>query len=62
MVVLVVAAMAMQAVPPFWRRDAEAWIVEQPVVAAGRGLRVIIVAADAAVGQQGVAPFIYFRF
>jgi hypothetical protein len=32
------------------------------VIAQGVALGLIAVAADAAVGQQGVAPFIYFQF
>jgi alginate O-acetyltransferase complex protein AlgI len=62
MVLLVVAAIALQAVPSdFWRR-AEAWLVARPVAAQGVALGLMLVVADAAVGQQGVAPFIYFRF
>ena len=63
MVFLVVAAIAVQVLP-------------QDVVAARRrpgssrgpwpsraiAIGALIVAADAAVGQQGVAPFIYFQF
>jgi hypothetical protein len=62
LVVLVAGVIALQAVPhDFWRRT-EAWIVTRPVVAQGVGFGFLIVAADAAVGQQGVAPFIYFQF
>ena len=45
----------------FWER-AESYLVTRPVVAQGVALGLLIVAADAAVGQEGVAPFIYFRF
>ena len=34
----------------------------RPVVVQGSLLGAIVVAADAAVGQEGVAPFIYFQF
>jgi len=62
MVFLVVAAIAVQALPSdFWTR-AEAWLVARPVAAQGVALGLMLVVADAAVGQQGVAPFIYFRF
>jgi hypothetical protein len=62
MVFLVVATIALQAVPgDAWER-AEAWLVSRPVAAQGIGLGLLIVAADAAVGQEGVAPFIYFQF
>jgi D-alanyl-lipoteichoic acid acyltransferase DltB (MBOAT superfamily) len=62
MVFLVVATIALQAVPgDFWQR-AEAWLVARPVAAQGIAIGLIIVAADAAVGQEGVAPFIYFQF
>ncbi len=62
MVFLVVVAIAIQAVPPGWWRDAEAWFVARPVAVQGVAAGVVIVIADAAVGQQGVAPFIYFQF
>ena len=46
-----------------WWRDAEAWLVARPGRGPGhRGRALVIVAADAAVGQQGVAPFIYYQF
>ena len=62
MVFLVVATIALQAVPgDFWER-AETWLVTRPVVAQGIAIGRSIVAADAAVGQEGVAPFIYFQF
>ncbi len=61
-VFLTVAAIAMQGVPPGWWRSAEAWVVARPAVAQGVALGLLVVAADAAVGQQGVAPFIYYRF
>ena len=62
MVFLVVAAIGLQAVPgDFWKR-AEAWLVARPVVVQGVLLGAVVVAADAAVGQEGVAPFIYFQF
>ena len=61
-VFLTVAAIAVQGVPPGWWRDAEAWVVARPAVAQGVALGLLVVAADAAVGQQGVAPFIYYRF
>ena len=62
MVFLVVATIALQAVPgDFWQR-AEEWLVARPVAAQGIAIGLIIVAADAAVGQEGVAPFIYFQF
>ncbi len=62
MVFLVVAAIAVQALPEGWWRRAEAWVVARPVAAQGIAFGALIVAADAAVGQQGVAPFIYFQF
>jgi alginate O-acetyltransferase complex protein AlgI len=62
LVILTVAAIAGQAVPSgAWRR-AEAWLVARPAVTQGVALGLVVVAADAAVGQQGVAPFIYYRF
>jgi len=62
MVFLVVATVALQALPPrFWER-AEEWLVTRPLVAQGVALGAILVIADAAVGQNGVAPFIYFQF
>jgi len=54
--------MAIQAVPSVWWRDAEAWLVARPVALQGLMVGAVLVAADAAVGQQGVAPFIYYRF
>ena len=62
MVFLVVAAIAVQALPEGWWRRAESWVVARPVAAQGVGFGLLIVVADAAVGQQGVAPFIYFQF
>ena len=62
MVFLIVATIVLQAVPGrFWER-AEGWLVTRPVAAQGVALGLLIVAADAAVGQEGVAPFIYFQF
>ena len=62
MVFLVVAAVAVQFFPQdMWRRG-EAWLVARPVAFQGIAIGALIVAADAAVGQQGVAPFIYFQF
>jgi alginate O-acetyltransferase complex protein AlgI len=62
LVFLMVAAVAIQAMPRGWWRDAEAWLVARPVALQGLMVGAVIVAADAAVGQQGVAPFIYYRF
>ena len=62
LVFLVVASVAIQAVPREWWRDAEAWLVARPVAVQGIAVGAVIVAADAAVGQQGVAPFIYYQF
>jgi len=62
LVLLVVLAIAIQAVPRHWWYDAEAWLVARPVAVQGLAVGAIIVAADAAVGQQGVAPFIYYQF
>ena len=62
LVFLVLAAIAAQALPEGWWRGAEAWIVARPVAAQGVAFGVLLVVADAAVGQQGVAPFIYFQF
>ena len=61
-VCLVVAALAVQVVPPGWWRDAEAWFVARPVALQGVAAGALVVIADAAVGQHGVAPFIYFQF
>ena len=61
-VALAVAAVAVQTVPPGWWHSAEAWLVARPAIAQGLALGLLIVAADAAVGEQGVAPFIYYRF
>jgi len=61
-VFLVAAAVAVQAVSAGWWRDAEAWLVARPVAVQGLAVGATIVIADAAVGQQGVAPFIYFQF
>jgi len=61
-VFLVVVAVAVQAVPAGWWREAEAWLVARPVAMQGLAVGATIVIADAAVGQQGVAPFIYFQF
>jgi alginate O-acetyltransferase complex protein AlgI len=62
MVFLTLAAVAVQAIPPGWWRTSEAWLVARPAVAQGVALGFLVVAADAAVGEQGVAPFIYYRF
>ena len=61
-VALTVAAVAVQTVPPGWWHSAEAWLVARPAIAQGVALGLLVVAADAAVGEQGVAPFIYYRF
>jgi D-alanyl-lipoteichoic acid acyltransferase DltB (MBOAT superfamily) len=57
-----VASIALQAVPGRTWERAEAWLVARPVAAQGIALGLLIVTADAAVGQEGVAPFIYFQF
>jgi D-alanyl-lipoteichoic acid acyltransferase DltB (MBOAT superfamily) len=62
MVFLTVAAIAIQALPSGWWRHAEGWLVRQPVAAQGVAFGVLLVVTDAAVGQQGVAPFIYYQF
>jgi alginate O-acetyltransferase complex protein AlgI len=62
LVFLTLAAIAVQAVPSDWWRRAEAWLVARPVAAQGAAFGLLVVAADAAVGEQGVAPFIYFQF
>jgi alginate O-acetyltransferase complex protein AlgI len=62
LVALVIASVAIQAVPRELWRDAEAWLVARPVALQGIAVGAVIVAADAAVGQQGVAPFIYYQF
>jgi alginate O-acetyltransferase complex protein AlgI len=62
LVLLVVASVAIQLLPPDWWRQAEAWFVARPVAVQGLAVGALIVASDAAVGQQGVAPFIYFQF
>src|SRR4029450_10353163 len=62
LVFLVVASIAIQAVPRERWREAEAWLVARPVAVQGLAVGALIVAADAAVGQQGVAPFIYYQF
>ena len=62
MVFLVVVAIATQLLPEGWWLRAEAWLVARPVAWQGVAFGALIVAADAAVGQQGVAPFIYFQF
>jgi alginate O-acetyltransferase complex protein AlgI len=62
MVFLVLVAIVVQALPAGWWRQAEAWIVARPVAAQGVAFGLVILLADAAVGQQGVAPFIYFQF
>ena len=62
MVFLVLAAVAVQFLPQGGWRRAEAWLVARPVAFQGVAIGALIVAADAAVGQQGVAPFIYFQF
>jgi alginate O-acetyltransferase complex protein AlgI len=62
MVFLVLAAIAVQFLPQGGWRRAEAWLVARPVAFQGVAIGALIVAADAAVGQQGVAPFIYFQF
>ena len=61
-VALTVAAVAVQTVPPGWWHSVEAWLVARPAIVQGVALGLIVVAADAAVGEQGVAPFIYYRF
>ncbi|MEA2360866.1 MAG: alginate O-acetyltransferase complex protein AlgI [Thermoleophilaceae bacterium] len=62
MVFLVVATIGLQVLPgDFWER-AEAWLVTRPVAVQGVAIGLVMVAADAAVGQEGVAPFIYFQF
>ena len=45
-----------------WWREAEAWLVARPVAVQGLAVGAVLVVADAAVGQQGVAPFIYYQF
>jgi alginate O-acetyltransferase complex protein AlgI len=62
MVFLTVAAIVTQALPNGWWRRAESWLVARPVAAQGVAFGALLVVADAAVGQQGVAPFIYFQF
>jgi alginate O-acetyltransferase complex protein AlgI len=62
LVLLVVVAIGVQALPPGWWRDAEAWLIARPVAAQGLAIGALLVIADAAVGQQGVAPFIYYQF
>jgi D-alanyl-lipoteichoic acid acyltransferase DltB (MBOAT superfamily) len=62
MVFLVLVSVGIQALPPEWWRDAETWFVARPVALQGLAVGAVLVAADAAVGQQGVAPFIYFQF
>jgi len=62
LVLLVVASVAIQLLPPGWWREAEGWLVARPVAVQGLAVGALIVASDAAVGQQGVAPFIYFQF
>jgi len=62
LVFLVAVSVAVQAVPRGWWRDAEAWLIARPVALQGVAVGTVIVAADAAVGQQGVAPFIYYQF
>jgi D-alanyl-lipoteichoic acid acyltransferase DltB (MBOAT superfamily) len=61
-VALAIAAVAVQTLPPGWWRTAEAWLVARPALVQGVALGLLLVAADAAVGEQGVAPFIYYRF
>jgi D-alanyl-lipoteichoic acid acyltransferase DltB (MBOAT superfamily) len=61
-VLLVVGTVVMQATPRDWWRRAETWFIARPGWAQGLALGLLVVAADAAVGQQGVAPFIYYRF
>ena len=55
-------AIAVQAVPSNWWERAEAWVIARPVAAQGIAVGALLVAADAAVGQAGVAPFIYYQF
>ena len=62
LVLLVVAGIAVQAVPREWWREAEAWLVARPVAVQGLAVGAVLVAAGASVGQQGVAPFIYYQF
>jgi alginate O-acetyltransferase complex protein AlgI len=62
MVFLAAATIALQAVPPRFWEQAEAWLVTRPVAAQGVAFGLLMVVADAAVGQEGVAPFIYFQF
>src|SRR5215211_3368130 len=53
-VFLIVATVGLQAVPgEFWQR-AESWLVTRPVAVQGVALGLILVDADAAVGQEGV--------
>jgi alginate O-acetyltransferase complex protein AlgI len=61
-VLLVAGSVAVQALPPGFWPQLQAWFVARPVAVQGVAMGLLIVAADAAVGQQGVAPFIYFRF
>jgi alginate O-acetyltransferase complex protein AlgI len=62
LVLLVAGSVAIQLVPRELWREAEAWLVMRPVALQGIAVGAVIVAADAAVGQQGVAPFIYYQF
>jgi alginate O-acetyltransferase complex protein AlgI len=62
MVLLTVGSIAVQALPSGWWQQAESWLVARPLAAQGAAFGALLVVADAAVGQQGVAPFIYFQF
>jgi alginate O-acetyltransferase complex protein AlgI len=62
MVFLTAAAIIFQGLPNGWWRRAEGWLVTRPVTAQGIAFGALLVVSDAAVGEQGVAPFIYFQF
>ncbi|MGV1037103.1 MAG: MBOAT family O-acyltransferase [Candidatus Nanopelagicales bacterium] len=61
-VVVLTVALGSQFVPRRVWRDAEQRIASLPLVAQGVGFGLVLVLMNAIIGQQGVAPFIYFQF
>ncbi len=60
--VVLAAALGAQFIPQLSWRRLEAQFGRLPIVAQGIAFGIFLVTMNAIIGQQGVAPFIYFRF